>query len=165
MFNGTREELGVLQSESKTLQREHCRIIEALDPRDGEVWDLAISQEKVNYTQSQGLHKVQELTLNVVPGLLDPLFVFQGIRTSDVNEPDDDTDDWLCYVSKPTHRFISPEVMVTWPNDQALLTFVTQSRVCYLWYSVKIGSNDLPEDWHTRFAFCVWPEDNGLQLS
>jgi len=121
--------------------------VPAINPVDGNQWDLYISLDKIKVTAKRGTLHAKELAYIVPPILLAPKAIFAGVR--------DEGDEWLCYAGRPSCSFRGPDGArcVPWPK-QVFLVFVNGDRVVYTWRWEKasLENPNLPEEHRTRFG-------------
>ena len=122
----------------------------ALDPNDGKLWDLVISEKRAIRAASRSKGALLELRHSVAQVLREPTAIFIGVRDleNDISE-----DDWLCYCGIPRgtfHRDGSPRDSYC---GETLLVYVNQDRRIYHWFWTEAApsSNGLPSDHESRF--------------
>jgi len=140
---------------SKDKRRRGYQPIQAVDPHDGGLWDVLLSDDKVKYVASQGMGKAKELAHTVRSSLLYPRHIYRGLR---LLEFDIEEDDWLCYVAQPDHAYSyrTGERRPAWLGE-VFAVCVNEDRVVYGWGGVKAdGTADhQPTGFEDRFRELV----------
>lgn len=148
----------------KRLTRNGYVPIKAFDPYDpeGEAWDLLVSCGLERKFQGQ-IFKVKELAITVAQTILKPIQVCSGLR--DDFTPTEQSDEWLCYISKPGIRFVhvvgkpgKPNEAYPQPTDRLFMVFVNEKRVIYNWrWEMADHQNpNCPIDDELRFDQVLW---------
>lgn len=134
-------------AEDKKLLRNGYRSTPAVDPRDGQMWEVLISNAKITDIAKYSSGKALELGYCVTQILETPRAVFKGVREMD-------EDDWWCYAGTPDHAYDykTAEKRPSWPL-KVMAIFVTDDRVLYNWYWCEVDQEVpyLPKDFKTRF--------------
>lgn len=154
----TEFDISTNSSNPKTLPtRRNYQAIEARDPHDLGVWDLRISDDKLQwFSKAFGppdrdviSWKLQEFVHCARPTLLAPRAIFKDVR-SDVADRD-----WLCYCGVPSCAFHaqSGTRRQPWPNS-VMLVYVNESREVFKfeWVEADRSEPHLPVDHETRFG-------------
>ena len=141
----------------KNKQRRGYSPLDAIDPRDGKIWQVLLSDDKMDYTASRGGGAALELADTVRWALLNPSSIYRGVRDL---ERDIVEDDWLCYVATPKHAYDyrTNEKVTPW-NGEVFLIYVTDERILYNWYWDEADEDDihLPNDYENRFLERLFP--------
>lgn len=136
---------------SKKKARQGYATVEAIDPTDGDLWDLLISNDRMDWIASQGMGAAKQLAITVRQALLSPRAIFEGVRSL---REDIDGDQWLCYVATPARAFDlkTGAELPAWPGE-VFLVFVTDERIVYLWNWEACDplKKQLPVGYETRF--------------
>lgn len=132
----------------KQKERRGHSSIPAVDPADGSLWEVLVSDEKMDRTALRGMMYAKELAYSVREVLVTPRVIFQGVRE------DGGEDDWLCYVGVPRHAFTKEGKAILPYKGEVFLVFVNGDRVAYHWGWEESDGNDpgLPPDHETRFT-------------
>lgn len=121
--------------------------IAAVDPRDGQPWDLLIAHRTIDdIGAKQEPDRVKTLAYLVPHAVQHPTAIFEGLR--------DEDDNGLCYVSRPPHRYVGRAGHQVPPApDRVFLVFVSPDRVIYnwRWEPCDPGDMDLPAGHSERF--------------
>ncbi len=140
-------------SRPATYERNGYHSINTVDPRDGKIWSLFVSQDLIRKGRKFGMDFALDLVHSVKTGLEgrnSVLHIFHGIRDTDECRGDDD---FLCYVVRPKVRHWKG-VASPVPSDRLLLVHVNDDRVIFGFYWSKVAPDDssMPEDYETRFS-------------
>jgi hypothetical protein len=143
----------------KAKSRRSYASVPALDPHDGEEWDLLISPKTLEWAAKGGKGVALELAYTVRWSMRNPDAVFLGVRDLDREISEDN---WLCYVARPNFAYnlkTGEKVVPAW-RDEVFLVFVNEERVYYLSYWCKCDAMErhLPMDYEGRFRERVWPK-------
>lgn len=128
--------------------RRGCSPVKAINPLDGQEWEVFVSAEKVTKTGKKGLGASNELIHGVRHVLAKPKAIFRGIR-------DRDEVDWLCYCGIPpkAYDYKTGEAKPPWPNEVFLVFVNYPDRIVYhwSWHTADLRNKDLPEGYDDRF--------------
>jgi len=121
--------------------------IAAIDPRDGQSWDLLVANRTIDEIGArQEPDRVKTLAYLVPHCVQHPTAIFEGLR--------DEDDEGLCYVSRPPHRYVGKAGHeVPPPPDRVFIVFVSPDRVIYnwRWEPCDTEDSDLPVGHAGRF--------------
>ena len=136
---------------SKRKTRRGYQTILAVDPHDGQEWDVLVPDSKLAWVASQGRGATLEFVETVRWSLKNIRHLFRGVRDDD-REIDDDG--WLCYVSTPSKAYDWKRGIQVPPwENELFLVYMTDERVVYHWAWYDIDGEDphLPIDHDVRF--------------
>lgn len=126
--------------------------VDAVDPHDGKLWELLISEKKAKWTAAQGEGRTKELCHTVRGVLSSPSAIYRGVRFAEL---DVDDDSWFCYVGRPRQAYDhkTGKAVPAWENE-VFLVFVNEDRVVYnwSWYTSDTDNPALPLGHEARFA-------------
>ncbi len=160
---------GSMKSEAKHPgDRLGYRTIHALDPRDGKMWDVYISEAKIEKVRKDGVGHLMEMAHTLPFGLTQPTHVFQGVRrqigdgTGEAEDLDLEVNDWLCYISRPSERYDLRtgnvrSATLDRSRPRVFAVYVTARRVVYWWNWVESDAHmELPLDYDERYEKLVY---------
>lgn len=128
-------------------ERRGCNVIEGIDPQDGGLWDIRITDRRIKTVADRGKGPAMELGYIVPWVLRHPAAIFQGVREEGEAE-------WLCYCAIPQKAFRkeSGQEIPPYP-DEVYLVFVDADRIAYnaRWEKCDQDNPKLPEKHETRF--------------
>lgn len=85
-------------SEERLATSQHYVRLDAVNPADGTIWQLYLSNRRIDYTSKEGMPATKTLGFIVPQVLMKPTAVFGGLRTEGV-------DGGFCYVGIPDRSF------------------------------------------------------------
>lgn len=121
--------------------------INAINPSDGKLFYVYVTDAKLTWVGRRGIGAVYELSESVREVLGSPRAVFKGVR-------EEGEKDWLCYCAIPTRAYDlrTGDPRPPWPG-QVLLVFVNDDSVVYnwRWEPSDPSKKHLPMDYESRF--------------
>lgn len=149
---GARAEKETASPPPKLVPRRDSTAVDAIEPKTGGVWQLQVSVDVRKWAARRGPGTARELIETVRATLKSPTAIFRGLRNFD----DDAEDEWLCYVSVPTHAYdhrTGIRKSEPWQGQVFCVYVRMPERMVYNWNWVRAdpANRKLPEDHQDRF--------------
>lgn len=142
---------------STTRRGLHPYVAQAPEPKVGGKCTYHATDTRLRFVAKRGVGALQEANETLREVLLNPKFVFQGVRQDDDEAPDGDG--WLCYIGRPKTRIDHATGSRRGTTaDRAFLVFVTKEGILYNWrWEEADPVTCKPTNCHGRFRKQVFP--------